>query len=202
MILCARSTSRSREQSTKRISRSENMWKVCLFYSQNNKIVWLSNMALTWEIHEVFLIVLFGCWLAGQVNSNHMAGITMEKLIHFVVLVFLKNALNIEYVILFSVNKFVENLPPPVFSLTLTFFFVLCSFFFAFPSASKDLTIITSYLPTTRLCPSHQASCRTTEERKTSWSREFPRSVHLFQWYRGIYWAFCWQQPTTGTHAL
>ena len=44
MILCARSTSRSREQSTKRISRSENMRKVCLFYSQNNKIVWLSNM--------------------------------------------------------------------------------------------------------------------------------------------------------------
>ena len=47
MILCARSTSRSREQSTKRVSRSENMWKVCLFYSQNNKIVWLSNMADT-----------------------------------------------------------------------------------------------------------------------------------------------------------
>ena len=47
MILCARSTSRSREQSTKRRSRSENMWKVCLFYSQNNKIVWLSNMADT-----------------------------------------------------------------------------------------------------------------------------------------------------------
>ena len=35
MILCARSTPRSREQSTKR---SENTWKVCLFDSQNNKI--------------------------------------------------------------------------------------------------------------------------------------------------------------------
>ena len=44
MILCTRSTSTSSEQSTKRRSRSENMRKVCLFYSQNNKIVWLSNM--------------------------------------------------------------------------------------------------------------------------------------------------------------
>ena len=47
MLLCARSTSRSREQSTNRRSHSENMWKVCLFFSQNNKIVWLSNMADT-----------------------------------------------------------------------------------------------------------------------------------------------------------
>ena len=39
--------SRSSEQSTKRRSRSENMWKVCLFCSQNNKIVWLSNAADT-----------------------------------------------------------------------------------------------------------------------------------------------------------
>ena len=55
MILCAHSTSRSREQNTKRRSSSENTWKVCLFYSQNNKIVWLSNMAntLVWEIQEV-----------------------------------------------------------------------------------------------------------------------------------------------------
>ena len=44
MILCARSTSRWSEQSTKRRSCSENMWEVCLFYSQNNKIVWLLNM--------------------------------------------------------------------------------------------------------------------------------------------------------------
>ena len=55
MILCALSTSRSREQSTKRRPSSENMLKVCLFYSQNNKILWLSNMAdkFVWEIHEV-----------------------------------------------------------------------------------------------------------------------------------------------------
>ena len=54
MILCARSLSRSREQSAKRRSSSENMWKVSLYYSQNNKIVWLSNMADTFlEIQEV-----------------------------------------------------------------------------------------------------------------------------------------------------
>ena len=39
MILCARTTSRSGEQSTKRRSRSESMPQVCLFYSQNNKSV-------------------------------------------------------------------------------------------------------------------------------------------------------------------
>ena len=39
MIPCARSASRSREQSTKRSSQSENMRKVCLLYSQNNEIV-------------------------------------------------------------------------------------------------------------------------------------------------------------------
>ena len=39
MILCARSTARSSEQSKKRRSRSERMLKVCLFCSQNNKIV-------------------------------------------------------------------------------------------------------------------------------------------------------------------
>ena len=54
MILCARCTSRSREQSTKRRSCSENMWKVSLFFSKNNKVVCLSNMADTLgEIGEV-----------------------------------------------------------------------------------------------------------------------------------------------------
>ena len=47
MILWARSMSTSCEQSAKHRSRSEDMWKVCLFYSQNNKIVWFSNMADT-----------------------------------------------------------------------------------------------------------------------------------------------------------
>ena len=41
MILCARNTSRSSEQSTKRRSRSENMWKVCLSVI----ITWLSDVA-------------------------------------------------------------------------------------------------------------------------------------------------------------
>ena len=51
MILCARSTLKSSEQ---RLS-SESMWKVCLFYSQHNKILWLSKMADTFvrEIHQV-----------------------------------------------------------------------------------------------------------------------------------------------------
>ena len=53
MIHCGRSTSRSREQSMKRRSRSENMWKICLFYSQNNKIVWLSNMADTFFLRNL-----------------------------------------------------------------------------------------------------------------------------------------------------
>ena len=39
IILCARSTSRSREQSTKGRSRRENMRKVCLFYSQDYKVI-------------------------------------------------------------------------------------------------------------------------------------------------------------------
>ena len=45
IILCARSS--SSEQSTKPRSHSESMREVCLLYSRNNKIVWLSNMADT-----------------------------------------------------------------------------------------------------------------------------------------------------------
>ena len=53
MILCARSTSRSREQNRKyreskqrqrEVTARISAGTVCLFYSQNNKIVWLSNM--------------------------------------------------------------------------------------------------------------------------------------------------------------
>ena len=84
MTFCAHSTSWSREQSTKRRSRSKNMRKVCLFYSQVNENVWLSNMADTvlrnsWGAQRFvgffFLIVLFGCWLAGQANFNHVANL-------------------------------------------------------------------------------------------------------------------------------
>ena len=38
---------RDHVNSTKRRSHSKNLWKVCWFCSQNNKIVWLSNMADT-----------------------------------------------------------------------------------------------------------------------------------------------------------
>ena len=80
MILCARSTSKSREQSKKRRSRSENMRKVRLFYSQNDCMIIKHRI---WEIHEVRiglwalkknLIVLFGCWLAGRENSDQHGG--------------------------------------------------------------------------------------------------------------------------------
>ena len=40
-------TSRSREQSTKQRWSSENLWKVCLFYTQN--VLWLWNMADTFR---------------------------------------------------------------------------------------------------------------------------------------------------------
>ena len=50
MWLCARSA----EQHETHGSRSENMRKVCLFFSQNNKIVIFINMAdIFGEIHEV-----------------------------------------------------------------------------------------------------------------------------------------------------
>ena len=57
------------------------MRKVCLFCSQDNKIVWLSNMADTFLRNSRgaqrfvgfhFLTVLFGCWLAGQTNCDHV----------------------------------------------------------------------------------------------------------------------------------
>ena len=47
MILCARSMSRSSEQSEKRRLRNEDMRKVCLLYCQNNNILWSPNMADT-----------------------------------------------------------------------------------------------------------------------------------------------------------
>ena len=78
MILCARSTSRSSEQITKHRYRSKNMQKMCLFYSQVNKIVWLSNMADTILTNsrgaQRYVGFLFlGCWLAGlAANSVHV----------------------------------------------------------------------------------------------------------------------------------
>ena len=57
------------------------MQKVCSFYSQNNEIAWLSNMAdilggNSWGAQRyvgfVFLIVLSRCWMAGCANSDHV----------------------------------------------------------------------------------------------------------------------------------
>ena len=90
MILCARSTSRSSEQSAKRRSRSETMLKVCLFYSQNIKILWLSNMEDTRlekftrcaKVCGLFFLdcalrVLIGCagrlWSRGSVISTTLS---------------------------------------------------------------------------------------------------------------------------------
>ena len=84
MILCARSTSRSNEQSTKRRSRSENVRKFCLSYNQNNKIVWLSSMADTCfgEIDEMrkglWAFVSWRCfsgadWLARRTSTEKNA---------------------------------------------------------------------------------------------------------------------------------
>ena len=82
MILCARNTSRSREQSTTCRSRSENTWKVCLlFYSQNSKILWLSNVADTFLRNSrgaqrfvgFFLECVLWCWLAGQKRVQHVS---------------------------------------------------------------------------------------------------------------------------------
>ena len=80
MILWARSTSRSSEQSMKYKSNSENMRKFCSFYSQNSKIVLIIKHGRHFfEIHQVrkglwafFLDVLFGRWLAEQANSDHV----------------------------------------------------------------------------------------------------------------------------------
>ena len=50
------------------------MWKVCLFFSQNNKIVLLLNMKDTfWQIHEVRKGSFPWFWLAGQANFDRMA---------------------------------------------------------------------------------------------------------------------------------
>ena len=94
MILCARSTSRSREQSTKRRSRSESMRKVCLFYSQNNIMVWLSKMEDTFlekctrcaKVCGMFSWLCFSGadWLGRQfLSRDTVASFLMWKVSHF-----------------------------------------------------------------------------------------------------------------------
>ena len=85
MILRARSTSISSEQNKKRKSCSENMWKVCSFYSQNNKIVWLSKTHFWKNSSAVqthvglffFLIVIFDA-----TTSYHMESTANESNSH------------------------------------------------------------------------------------------------------------------------
>ena len=82
IILCARSMLRSREQSVRRRPSRENMWKtwkVCLFNSQSNKIIKhgqhicvRNSQGAQRFVDFFFSIVLFGCWLAGQANSDHV----------------------------------------------------------------------------------------------------------------------------------
>ena len=75
---------REKENSTKHRSRSENIWKVCLFYSKKTPRfydyqTWQRHLLLLRNSQMVrkgmwafFLIVLFGSWLAGQANSAHV----------------------------------------------------------------------------------------------------------------------------------
>ena len=83
MILRARSTSTSSEQNEKHKSRNENMWKVCSFYSQNNKIVrlskthfWKNCCANTCGL-IFFLIVIFDA-----TTSYHMESTANESNSH------------------------------------------------------------------------------------------------------------------------
>ena len=72
---------------------TKSMRTFCLFYSQDNEIVSLSNMADIFLLRNsrgakvcglFFLIVLLGCWLAGQAISDHVtwSGWEMRQLIH------------------------------------------------------------------------------------------------------------------------
>ena len=69
--------------STKCRSHSESTLKVCFFSSQNNKIRMIKRWRhIFWEMNRcakvcgvLFVIVLFGCWLAGQENCNHVVNI-------------------------------------------------------------------------------------------------------------------------------
>ena len=71
MNLCTRSTLRSSEQSTKHRSHRESMQKVCLFSSQNNKIVWLSNSGLFFLDCALWMLTVWAgkLWLHGSLRT-------------------------------------------------------------------------------------------------------------------------------------
>ena len=78
MILCARNTTRSSEQSAKRKSRSHSMRKVVYSIIKMTRLydyqTWRTYFEKFMECAQVwvffFLIVLSGCWLAEQENPN------------------------------------------------------------------------------------------------------------------------------------
>ena len=81
LIPCARSTSRSSEQSTEHRSHSVNMRKVCLFYNRNNEIAWVikHDGHIFWAIHEVhkglwafFLDCAFRVLIGWAANYDHV----------------------------------------------------------------------------------------------------------------------------------
>ena len=59
------------------------MWTVCLFYSQNNKIMIIKHGRHTRYAKVCglffFLILFFGCWLAGQTNSDHVGALVLVR---------------------------------------------------------------------------------------------------------------------------
>ena len=74
----------SREQSTKCRSRSENMWISSIIVNTTRFYVYQTWRSICLRnppgaqrfVGIFFLVVLFGCWLAGQTNSYHMVGMT------------------------------------------------------------------------------------------------------------------------------
>ena len=60
MILCARSVQITWTEHETQITQREHVKGLFIMYSQNNKVVWLSNMVETfvYQIHKVILVVV------------------------------------------------------------------------------------------------------------------------------------------------
>ena len=75
MILCARSMSRSREQSTKRRTSERFAYSIVKITRLYDYQTWQTNFLRNSRgaqrfVDSCFLIVLLGCWLAGQENPT------------------------------------------------------------------------------------------------------------------------------------
>ena len=93
MIICARSTSRSREQTHSK--QQKNMWKVCLFYSQNHCFIYyIPNQRIASDKNEFYLVKT---WLerslcfANQWISRAWVANQSERKTLFTGLVYTKN---------------------------------------------------------------------------------------------------------------